>query len=102
MSNFISAFRLPNYEDNQHYGQTSCRLKHWPDLWPEEDYAEKAVREWLKELWEWPLLHPIDRQRDRKQLQAFALVQLCDERGWDVYHVTDEGRELYKIYPDEP
>ena len=101
MSNFISGFRLPNYEDYQDYGQTSCTLKHWPDLWPEEDYAEKAVREWLKELREWPLLHPIDRQRDRKQLQAFALMQLCDERGWDVASVTEDGREIYKIYPDE-
>ena len=50
MSNYISAIRLPNYEDNGRYGFISCTLKHWPDLWPEEDYAEKSVREWLKEL----------------------------------------------------
>ena len=45
MSYFVNPTFCKNYEDYQHYGQTSCTLKHWPDLWPEEDYAEKAVRE---------------------------------------------------------
>jgi hypothetical protein len=43
MNNYISAIRLPNYEDNDQYGQTSCTLKHWPDLWPEEMAADGAL-----------------------------------------------------------
>lgn len=94
MSNYISAIRLPNYEDYQDYEQTSCTLKHWPDLWPEEDYAEKSVCEWLKEL-------RVEGARIRMSLQTSVLVQLCNESGWHVFHVTEDGRKLYRIFPDE-
>ena len=94
MSSLVNPILCANFEDYDKYDEVSCTLKTWPDLWPEEDYAEKSVREWLKEL-------RMEGARIRKSLQTSVLVQLCEESGWHVFHVTEDGRKLYKIFPDE-
>lgn len=98
MSNFISAFRLPNYEDYQDYEQTSCTLKHWPDMWPEEIAAEAGVYRERQERKRQAFF--LSRDKTYKTLQHFrakicpvyrmaelaelALADLADECGWEV------------------
>jgi hypothetical protein len=95
MSNFISAFRLPNYEDYQDYGQTSCTLKTWPDMWPEEIAAEAGVyRERLRMKEQRffmeddevirTIVHFRLKPRLPEHILKVALVSLADEQGWEV------------------
>ena len=44
MSYFINPIFCKNYEDYSLYEETSCTLKTWPDMWPEEEAAERGVR----------------------------------------------------------
>ena len=101
MSHLVNYLLCPNYEDYQDYGQTSCMLKHWPDMWDPERQAEHGVYEERQKMKDWLLLHPRDPDRDRKELQKLALSQLCEESGWQVAHVLEDKRIIYKIFPED-
>ena len=110
MSNYISAFRLPNYEDNDHYGFISCTLKHWPSMWPEEIAAEGALyRERMRQKEQRFFMARDDVHRtiqyfrnkgatrtDMDDWARCALLSLAEWNGWQVkngdcvreFHVT--------------
>lgn len=85
MSNYISPFLLPNYEDNDHYGFISCTLKHWPAMWPEEMAAEGALY----------------RERKKQQQQTFFMarddvhrnIQYFKAKGAPRYTMDDVARQ---------
>lgn len=79
MSNYISAVRLPNYEDNDHYGQTSCTLKYWPDLWPEEMAADGALY----------------RERMRQKQQTFFMAR--DDVHRTIQYFKNLGAKRYEM-----
>jgi hypothetical protein len=79
MSNYISAIRLHNYEDNDHYGQTSCTLKHWPDLWPEEMAADGALY----------------RERMRQKQQTFFMAR--DDAHRTIQYFKNLGAKRFKM-----
>lgn len=98
MSHLVNPIFCANFEDYQHYGQTSCTLKTWPDMWPEEIAAEAGVyRERQKRKRQAFFL---SRDKTYKTLQHFrakicpvyrmaelaelALADLADELGWEV------------------
>ena len=98
MSNYISAVRLPNYEDNDHYGFISCTLKQWPDLWPEEMAADGALyRERMRQKQQTFFMARDDVHRTIQyfktkgasrhtmdDLARCALLSLAEWNGWQV------------------
>lgn len=111
MSNYISAVLCPNYEDYQNYGQTSCILKYWPDLWPEEMAAEGALyRERMRQKQQTFFMA---RDEVHRTIQYFrnlgattdvmnrlarkALLSLAEWNGWQVKN--GENVRLHKVTP---
>lgn len=95
MSYFVKPEFCPNYEDYQDYGQTSCTLKTWPDMWPEEIAAEKGVyleRQRMKAQRFFlerddvirTLMHFRLKPHLPEHILKVALVSLADEQGWEV------------------
>ena len=98
MSNYISPFLMPNYEDNDHYGFISCTLKHWPAMWPEEMAAEGALyRERMKQKKQTFFMARDDVHRNIQYFKAKgiprytmddvarqALLSLAEWNGWQV------------------
>lgn len=98
MSNYISPFLLPNYEDNDHYGFISCKLKHWPAMWPEEIAAEGALyRERMRQKQHTFFMARDDVHRNIQYFKAKgiprytmddvarqALLSLAEWNGWQV------------------
>ena len=95
MSNLINPLLCANFEDYQHYGQTSCTLKTWPDMWPEEIAAEAGVyRERERMMKQRFFLESDDVIRTimhfrlkphlPEHILKVALVSLADEQGWEV------------------
>lgn len=97
MSNYISPFLCPNYEDYEYYGAPKQYLKNWPAMWPEEKYAEGALWQERQEImrtrpsfftdyirW-WKNNIPKDEAERIKQRQriAYALSTLAEDCGWD-------------------
>lgn len=102
MSHFINPIFLPNKEDWELYGQTSCTLKHWPDMWEGEIAAEAALyRERINRTfytdWDYPLSHRRNRTRSHNPV-IVALVQLADEGEWrEVFKSPQTGKAVYRI-----
>ena len=85
---------FPNYEDYEDYDCVSCTLKHWPELWPIEMYANSSVRGLT--LATCSGSHPTSKSH---ALQVSALSQLCEEQGWQLLETLPDGREIYKVRP---
>ena len=105
MSHLINPILLANYEDNDSYEETSCTLKHWPDLWPEEAAAEAGVyreRMQMRELQYFlakdhtqrVLRHcrnyDVEDEGRHQSIINIALVSLADEAGWEEIPVSRE------------
>ena len=98
MSHLVNYLLCANYEDYQDYGQTSCTLKHWPDMWAPERQAEHGVYEERKKFQEQVFFMARDSVQRTimhfKRMKAKpsyissiaekALLQLADEYGWKV------------------
>lgn len=92
---------MPNKEDWELYGQTSCSIKHWPDMWEGEIAAEASLyRERMN-----PTVyhcHPLSysymtRVRKHDAL-IIALVQLAEKNKWRKVFVSPEtGKTVYRI-----
>jgi len=111
MSNYISPFLLPNYEDNDHYGFISCKLKHWPAMWPEEIAAEGALyRERMRQKQQTFFMARDDVHRNIQYFKAKgiprytmddvarqALLSLAEWNGWQVKNGGNV--RLHKVTP---
>ena len=98
MSYFVKPEFCPNYEDYQDYGQTSCTLKTWPDMWEPEIQAEAGVYEERQRLRQQMFFMARDsvqrtimhfkNMKDKHsyiaELVNKAMRQLADEYGWKV------------------
>lgn len=104
MSNLIVSALCANYEDYDKYGEVSCTLKHWPDMWPEEKYAEGALwrehhllRERNEVLWRYSRLSLYrsdeDATHDCSPVVVRALVSIARENSWKVANA-----DLVKCY----
>ena len=87
-----------NFEDYDRYEETSCNLKHWPDMWPEEMAAEGVLyRERMRMKDE---IFFLARSRAARTIKHFktvrfereymdkiknkAIAYLAGEQGWQV------------------
>lgn len=98
MSYYVKPELCPNYDDYQDYGQTSCTLKTWPDMWPEEIAAEKGLVLERRKFNATAFIMAMDRtwrtiQHFRtanhnalkmNELVKRALTELADIHGWKV------------------
>lgn len=111
MSTYVARLLMPNYEDEDRYEQTSCTLKHWPDMWPEEEAAEAAVRRERKRLRELQFIlakdptqrvlrhwrnYEVDDIGRHQSVIRLALISLADEAGWE--DIPTDGGISHKIY----
>jgi len=115
MSNLINPILLAHYEDNDSYEETSCTLKHWPEMWPEELAAERGLR--LERQRQKSVRYFLDVDETRaahywtkynikckdthKKIVKIALVSLADDCGWDEIDFTSlsfRGKPSHKMY----
>lgn len=96
MSNFISHFRLPNYEDYDWIGPSRHYLKHWPEMWDAELYADKVVRPMqffpMSSPVMWHKRHmPMDIEGKAEQRTKVykALAQMAQANGFKVKNAED-------------
>lgn len=111
MSNYIKPTFCKNYEDYSYYEETSCTLKHWPDMWPEEIAAEKAIaierreREQrtfflARDKVQRTIRHFMQMKESRDYMDkicARALASLADDFGWIVKN--EDNMIVYKVSP---
>ena len=110
MSYFIIGCFCPNYEDNDRYGIERNAYSGFPDLWPEERYAErklyeewKAMRDgtsmWLRYNRTVGAYEDEDEERDPNELPVIvrALVSIAKENGWKMKNT--QLVEWYKVSP---
>ena len=65
MSYFVSPLLCPNYEDDFPIFPSRHYLKNWPDMWPEEKYAEGALyRQWKQQQATRYVLTPRDKREN--------------------------------------
>jgi len=98
MGNLVVRILTANYEDYDKYDETSCTLKHWPDMWPEEIAAEAALYEERMERNRQMYFMAQDnvqrtimhfkrsgfKRWEMDELKDKALMSLADEHGWKV------------------
>ena len=98
MSYFIKRILCANYEDYDKYEETSCTLKHWPQMWEPEIEAEKGVyRERMRQNTKTFFMARDETHRvlnhfrnlrlssyDMNQLARRALISLVNDRGWKI------------------
>lgn len=112
MSYFVSPFLCPNYEDNEHYGSAKHYLKNWPDMWPEEKYAEGAlwrerqemlrnIPSWTRDNLNWWRCHmPEDADARRKQRMKLerVLASLACKHGWQKRVIMEGWNPITEIF----
>ena len=98
MSHLINPLLCPNYEDYQSYAPAKHYLKHWPDMWPEEAMADRAL--WLEHQEQrkrYPLIGRLGTDWIKRNIVIKALCSMAEECNWEVKNAWD--MEVYHVSP---
>lgn len=103
MSNLINHILCPNYEDYETLKPARNYLKHFPDMWVEEMYAEAALWRERCEImknrpqfftdymrwWKNHIPKDIEGRIKQRQRLKYALYTLAQDCGWKVKNLED-------------
>lgn len=98
MSTLVVNILCPHYEDNETYGPAKHYLKHWPDMWPEEAMADRALwLEYQEQRKRYPLIGRLGTDWTKRNIVIKALCSMAEECNWEVKNVWD--MEVYHVGP---
>ena len=113
MSNFINHILCPNYEDYETLTPARNYLKHFPDMWVEEMYAEAALwrercdimknrPQFFTDYMRWWKNHipkDINGRMKQRQRLIYALSTLAQDCKWKVKNLDDVlSKGVSRIY----
>lgn len=113
MSNLINHILCPNYEDYETLTPARNYLKHFPDMWVEEKYAEAAL--WRERCdimknrplfftdymrwWKNHIPKDIEGRMKQRQRLEYALYTLAQDYKWKVKNLEDVlNKGVSRIY----